>query len=107
NVAEDHLGLQGIDTIEKLAKVKSVVPGTVFPNGYAVLNADDDLVYAMRKEIECNIALFSLNEDNKRIKEHCAKGGFAAIYEQGWVTIMKGTWKIRIKKVGEIPITFG
>jgi cyanophycin synthetase len=106
NVAEDHLGLQGIDTIQKLAKVKSVVPGTVFKHGYAVLNADDDLVYQMRKELECNIALFSLDENNPRIKEHCAKGGFAAVYEHGYITILKGTWKIRVEKVTSIPITF-
>lgn len=106
NIAEDHLGLGGIDTIEKLAKVKAVVPGTVFPNGYAVLNADDDLVYAMRKDLNCNIALFSLDEHNPRIKQHCAKGGFAAVYEHGFITIMKGTWKIRIERVTNIPITF-
>lgn len=106
NIAEDHLGLQGIDTIEKLAKVKSVVPGTVFPNGYAVLNADDDLVYKMRKDLTCRIALYSLDENSPRIKEHCAKGGFAAVYEHGYITVMKGTWKIRIEKVTNIPITF-
>jgi len=106
NIAEDHLGLQGIDTIEKLAKVKAVVPGTVFPNGYAVLNADDNLVYRMRKDLTCKIALFSIDENNPRIKEHCAKGGFAAIYEHGYISIMKGTWKIRIEKVTNIPITF-
>lgn len=106
NVAEDHLGLQGIDTIEKLAKVKAVATQTVLPNGYAVLNADDDLVYAMQRDLECKVALFSLHEDNKRIKEHCAKGGLAAIYENGYVTILKGSWKIRIEKVTNIPITF-
>lgn len=106
NVAEDHLGLHGIDTIEKLAKVKSVVPGTVFPGGYAVLNADDDLVYNMRKELTCKIALYSIDEHNPRIKEHCAKGGFAAVYEHGFITVMKGTWKIRIERVTNIPITF-
>lgn len=106
NIAEDHLGLQGIDTIEKLAKVKSVVPGTVFPHGYAVLNADDNLVYKMRKELNCKIALYSLDENNPRIKEHCAKGGFAAVYEHGFITVMKGTWKIRIERVTNIPITF-
>lgn len=106
NIAEDHLGLGGIDTIEKLAKVKSVVPGTVFPNGYAVLNADDDLVYKMRKELTCKIALYSIDENNPRVKEHCAKGGFACVYEHGFITIMKGTWKVRIERVTNIPITF-
>lgn len=106
NVAEDHLGLQGIDTIEKLARVKAVVPQTVFPNGYAVLNADDDNVYAMKDDLECKIALFSLDENNPRITQHCAKGGLAAVYEHGYITILKGSWKIRIEKVTEIPLTF-
>ena len=45
NVAADHLGLKGIHTIEQLAKVKGVIPETVLPDGYAILNAEDDLVY--------------------------------------------------------------
>lgn len=106
NVAGDHLGLQGIDTIEKLAKVKSVAVKTVFKDGYAILNADDDLTYAMRKELECNVALFSLDEKSKRIAEHCKKGGLGAVYENGFLTILKGGWKIRVEKVGNVPITF-
>jgi len=106
NVAEDHLGLGGIDTIEKLAKVKSVAAQTVFPKGYAILNADDDLVYEMHKDLECNVAYFSLNENSARIKRHCAKGGIAAIYENGYITILKGNWKIRVEKATNIPLTF-
>ncbi|RYZ50465.1 MAG: cyanophycin synthetase, partial [Sphingobacteriales bacterium] len=106
NVAADHLGLQAIDTMEKLAKVKAVVTKTVLPQGYAILNADDDLVYAMREGLDCKVALFSLDENNPRIKDHCAKGGLAAVYEHGYVTVLKGTWKIRIEKVTDIPLTF-
>jgi cyanophycin synthetase len=106
NVAADHLGLGGIQNIEQMAKVKAVVPETVFPHGYAVLNADDDLVYAMRKGLDCNVALFSMNENNPRIKEHCAKGGLATVYENGYVSILKGTWKIRVMNVKEIPLTY-
>jgi cyanophycin synthetase len=106
NVAEDHLGLQAIDTIEKLARVKAVAAQTVLPEGYAILNADDDLVYGMREGLDCKVALFSLDEENPRIKEHCGKGGLAAVYEHGYVTVLKGNWKIRIEKVTDIPLTF-
>ncbi len=106
NVAEDHLGLAGIDTLEKLARVKAVAANTVFPNGYAILNADDDLVYEMHKDLTCKVAYFSLDENNPRIVKHCAKGGLAAIYEHGFVTILKGGWKIRVEKVTNIPLTF-
>ncbi|MDQ6890540.1 MAG: Mur ligase family protein, partial [Bacteroidota bacterium] len=107
NVTEDHIGLGGIGTLEQMAKVKQVLPETVFRKGFAILNADDDLVYKMGKDLNCNIALFSMDENNKRIKQHCKKGGIAAVYENEYVTILKGNWKIRVAKVSEIPITFG
>jgi cyanophycin synthetase len=106
NVAADHLGLKDINTLEDMARVKAVVPESVMPGGYAILNADDDLVYNMRKGLDCNVALFSLDENNPRIVEHCNKGGLAAIVENGYVTICKGTWRIRVDKVVNIPLTF-
>lgn len=99
NVAADHMGLGGIHTIEQMAKVKAVVPETVFKHGYAVLNADDDLVYKMKKELNCNIALFSMDENNPRIKEHAADNGLSCVFENGYVTLMKGAWKIRVMHV--------
>ena len=105
NVTADHIGLGGIETLEQMARVKGVIPETTFKTGFAILNAEDDLVYEMRKGLECNVAYFSMDENNPRIKEHCAGGGYAAVYENGYVTIMKGNWKIRVAKVTEIPIT--
>lgn len=107
NVSEDHIGLGGIETIEQMAQVKAVVAETVTRNGYAILNADDDLVYDIRKGLDCNVALFSMDENNKRVRQHCQRGGIAAVYENEYITIMKGTWKIRVERVADIPITFG
>jgi cyanophycin synthetase len=107
NVAEDHLGQDGINTIESLARVKSVVPETVKLDGYAVLNADDDLVYAMRENVKCRTAFFSLHADNVRIQRHCDEGGIAAVLEEGRIIIRKGDSMIVIDEVGNIPITYG
>jgi cyanophycin synthetase len=107
NVAADHLGLKGIHTIEQLAKVKGVVPETVLPDGYAILNADDELVYDMRRNIECNLALFSMDENNPHILALQRKGGITAVYENGYVTICRGEWKMRVMKAEDIPLTFG
>lgn len=107
NVAADHLGLKGIHTIEQLAKVKGVIPETVLPNGYAILNADDDLVYDMRRAVNCNVALFSMDENNPRIKALQRIGGITAVYENGYVTICRGEWKMRIMKAENIPLTYG
>ncbi len=106
NVAADHLGLKDINTLEEMARVKSVVAESILPEGTCILNADDDLVYDMRRNIKGNVALFSLDENNPRIIKHTEGGGLAAIVENGYVTICKGTWKIRIDKVINIPLTF-
>ena len=107
NVTADHLGLKGIHTIEQLAKVKAVVPETVLPDGFAVLNADDDLVYNMRRNLDCNVALFSLDENNPHIKALQRLNGITAVYENGFVTICRGEWKMRLMKAENIPLTYG
>lgn len=107
NLSADHLGLRGIDTIEEMARVKEVVPRSVRRDGYAVLNADDELVVAMRKNVACNVALFSMDETNPHIVRHTSRGGLACVYENGWVTVLKGEWKIRIERGIDIPITYG
>lgn len=107
NVAADHLGLKGIHTIEQLAKVKGVIPETVLPDGYAILNADDDLVYDMRRTVNCNVALFSMDENNPRIKAMQKLGGISAIYENGFITICRGEWKLRVIKAVNVPLTYG
>ncbi len=106
NVEADHLGLKGIHTIEQLAQVKAVVPETVFPDGFAILNADDDLVYDMRKNVKSKVALFSLDENSKRIRKQMREGGLSAIYESGYITICKGEWKMRVTKAINVPLTF-
>ncbi len=109
NVSADHLGLAGIDTLEQLARVKAVPVNSVLPNGVAILNADDDLVYKMKDDVKCKIALFSMDKNSKRIKEHCDKGGIGAIFDSSndMIYICKGTWKIQIDKAHQIPLTQG
>lgn len=106
NVAEDHLGLDGIDTIDKLALVKSVVAETVFDDGYAVLNADDHLVYEMKDFLKCKVALFSLDDKNNRVDEHCKNGGTAALFSNGSIIIREGNNYTAIEDVKNIPVTY-
>ncbi|MEI6950405.1 cyanophycin synthetase [Paraflavisolibacter sp. H34] len=106
NVAEDHLGLEGIDSLEQLARVKAVVAETVRETGYAVLNADDDLVYAMKDNLRCQVALFSLYAHNIRIERHCSAGGLAAMVEGGLILLRQGNQLIPIEEVANIPLTF-
>jgi cyanophycin synthetase len=106
NVAADHLGLKDINSLEDMARVKSIVVEAVMPSGYALLNADDENVSNMAKGLNCKIAYFSMDEKNPLVKMHCEKGGLAAIAENGYITICKGNWKIRVEKIVNIPLTF-
>jgi cyanophycin synthetase len=106
NVAADHIGLGGINNIEQMAKLKAVVPETTRKDGYAILNADDDLVFGMARGLDCNVALFSMDENNPRIQSHCEDGGLATVYENGYISLLKGTWKIRIIPAREVPLTY-
>lgn len=105
NVAADHLGIGDIDTIDQLANLKSVVAEAVLPKGYAVLNADDPLVAAMAKRTKAQVAYFTMNPDNEIVKAHTQKGGVAGIYENGYLSILKGDWLLRIEQAVNVPLT--
>lgn len=107
NVAADHLGIGDIDTVEDLAHLKSVVVESVQPNGYAVLNADDPLVASMAHRVNAQVAYFSMSPDNEVVRIHTQQGGLAAIYENGYLSILKGDWTLRIEQAVNLPLTMG
>jgi cyanophycin synthetase len=107
NVAADHLGLKDVNTLEDLARVKSVVPRAVSKRGYAVLNAEDELVYRMKDVTDGHVVFFSLNEEHPNIQRQARRGRVSCVYENGFVTILKGRWKVRIEKATNIPLTYG
>lgn len=106
NIQEDHLGIADIHDLDDLTRVKSVIIGAVKRTGWAVLNADNSYCLKIAEDASCNIAYFSMNEKNPALKEHSKAGGIAAIYENGFITIKKGDWKIRVEKVTQVPLTF-
>ena len=107
NIQEDHLGLSDIHTLEDLARVKSVVVRSVKKDGWAILNAEDEHCMKIANELSCNIAYFSLDEDNPIVKKLSKEGKVVAVYENGYITIKKGEWKIRIEKATLVPLTLG
>jgi cyanophycin synthetase len=107
NVAADHLGLHGIDTVEQLAEVKSVIPAVVKRRGYAVLNADDPLVYAMGERTRGDVVLFTTRPDrgNPLVEEHVRAGGIAACIEHGDFVLRRRRLSIPIAPVRDVPLT--
>jgi len=107
NVAADHLGIGDIETVEDLAHLKSIVAETTRPSGYAVLNADDPLVSAMAQRVKGQVAYFSMDPHNELLRKHTQQGGLAAIYEHGYLSILKGDWLLRIEQAEKVPLTMG
>ena len=82
NIANDHLGLKGVNTLEDLASVKRVVAEVA--RDCAVLNADDIHCLKMADHTEAKrIAYFTMNPQNELVRKHIQVGGLAAVLEEG------------------------
>ncbi len=89
NVTADHLGLQGIDTVDQLAEVKAVVPKITRKDGWAVLNADDPRVLAMRTTTKARPWVFSRDPDSPALRDMLSTGGArATTVIDGWVSVL-------------------
>ena len=82
NIAADHLGLNGVDTLEQLAEVKRIVVEVA--RDCAVLNADDLHCLRMADHTKAaRIAYVTMNHRHELVKKHLRAGGLAAVLEEG------------------------
>ena len=107
NISDDHLGLDGIDTLEELAKVKSLVAEAVKPDGFAVLNADDAMTPSIMKRLKSKLMIFSTDFNNDLLLAQLKNGGCAVYIRDNSIYSFDGKKEALIAKVDEIPITFG
>jgi len=106
NIGEgDHLGLNGIETPEQLARVKRVIVENVAPNGMAVLNADDPLTAEMAAHCPGKTIFFSRNPDSPVLVRHRAAGGRVVFVQNHSIVAAEGTWTARIVSLSSVPMT--
>jgi cyanophycin synthetase len=106
NVSADHLGLQGIDTLEELAEVKSAIVRITKSDGWAVLNAEDPRVWAMRRLTRARLYAFSLDPDSPGVVDALARGGRAAVLVGDWLVIReRGARARRLARASGLPVT--
>ena len=108
NIAADHLGIRGIDTLEQLAELKRIVVEVA--QDVAVLNADDDLCLKMADYTQAErICYFTLNPNHELVREHIRAGGLACVLEQGinghMITLFDGGAHIPLLWTHLIPAT--
>ncbi|MHC6181303.1 cyanophycin synthetase [Clostridium sp. JNZ X4-2] len=76
NITEDHLGMDGINTMEDLAYVKSLVGEAVREKGYVVLNADDSVSQTIVNRMKGSIIMFSKDKENTALRKNINRGGY-------------------------------
>lgn len=108
NIASDHLGLKGVDTLEELARIKRTVVEVA--RDTALLNADDPLTLAMADHTQAqHIAYVTMNPAHPLVAEHIRAGGRAVVLEPGMggrmITIYDGGKHIPLLWTQTIPAT--
>jgi len=106
NISEDHLGIDGINTLEDLAFVKALVVEAVKDDGYSVLNADDPMTPYLAKKAKGKIIYFSMYDNNLTVKRHIENGGIAVYVKEGVIVIANGQI-VPVVRIEEIPATLG
>ena len=107
NVAADHLGQYGVNTVEELAVAKFAVHRTLASGGILVLNADDDYVVDEARRTQANLCWFSLDPAHGLITDAKNKGLTCAWLEEDHLVYFDGNRACSIVKVQDIPITMG
>jgi cyanophycin synthetase len=107
NVSADHLGLQGIDTVDELAEVKGAVVRITRRDGWAVLNGEDPRVWAMRRQTRAQPYVFSLDPNAPAVAEALESGGRAAVLERGRMVLRRpGARAVALATASDLPVTF-
>ncbi len=110
NVAADHLGLGGINSVRQLAGVKQVIVEAVPRSGTAVLNADDPLVSKMAAACSGAVIYFSMNPDNETLRRQGSRGRRSVTLEQGrngeMIVLRQGRKSLPLVWTHLIPATF-
>lgn len=102
NISEDHLGQDGLETIDDLVFVKSLLVEAVHPGGAVILNADDPNVLKMLPRAGAPVILFALRDDNLALLRHLNDGGTGVTIRDGflyWVCGMRWQKLIAVKSV--------
>ncbi|WP_022664124.1 cyanophycin synthetase [Desulfospira joergensenii] len=106
NIGKDHLGSDWIESREDLCMIKSTVVEVVKKTGVSVLNADDETTMTILNRARGNLILFSLDENNQKMKAHIENGGTAVTLVDRNVILRESELDVIICTLEEIPITF-
>ena len=106
NISADHLGIDGIDTLDQLAEVKAVITKITKPDGWCVLNADDPRTFAMRLGTKAQIWVFTRDPDSPSGRSVLSEGGRMTTLLDGWICVLRpGADPLPVVQVVDVPMT--
>lgn len=107
NIAADHLGEWGINTVSEMAEAKFIVRRALSADAPLILNADDPEIVSMAGGLDKNTFWFGLDEAHPVLKKHLQGQGESAYLSEGWLILARGGETRKIVQAKDIPITFG
>lgn len=107
NVAADHLGDYGINSVPELIPAKFIVSKALLGDAPLVLNADDQGMVDYASTLDHTIIWFSLDPENVLLAASTASGGTVCYLEDGWIVVAQGSRVQQVVPVEDIPAAMG
>jgi len=106
NVASDHLGQYGVNTLAALTETKFAVSKALAENGVLVVNADDaQIVDYLAQNPQQNLCWFSLDKSNPWIQRQIDNRGRCCFVDDGSIVNFDGDSLEQICNINDIPMT--
>jgi cyanophycin synthetase len=112
NVRLDHVGQDGIETLDDLLHIKALVAERVRRGGTLILNADDERLAQLADDElvarpKKNVVYFSMRPPHALIRRRLHEGGSAYLYKDGWIVESVGGDETRVVRASDVPVTLG
>ncbi|MDJ0777709.1 MAG: Mur ligase family protein [Gammaproteobacteria bacterium] len=108
NVARDHLGQYGVNSMAALTATKFAVAKGLGETGLLVTNADDaGIVDYLAQHPQQNLCWFAIDADNPVIRQQRAHNGPCCFTEGGDILRFDGEALHRICAIDAVPMTLG
>ena len=107
NISADHLGDYGVRTTETLAQVKGTVLRATRPDGWAVINADDPLVFAQREGVRSRICFVTQRPLTAGLERAVAEGRTVVSLDDGSIVVRTASERTTVCGIADVPLTFG
>ncbi|AGX41512.1 cyanophycin synthetase [Clostridium saccharobutylicum] len=106
NITNDHLGLDGINSMEELSFVKSLVGEVVKEDGFVVINADDKYSKTIINRFKCEKIYFSKSKNNELIQQNIRNNKIAIFIENDMMCVINNNRKYEILSVKKLPVSY-